>query len=391
LGEDDAVPFADHLTQSVPSKTPHLRADMQRTSKSAAPAAVRPKGGHTQPLLGKDLPQRDLSRSAFKPPAPSSVPPASANDSLEVWVARAHRWSVSAGQWLQAHRRTLRRPLGRLNEANGPELSNKPGAVLSRPHTRTLDVRPVPAGASANPAPSKASSERAGHSARPAPVRPVAAAPEAELDELFADEILARPGKDRSATTSPPKAVREIGARKKSTLLPGALGAVRKLAVPAATLLGAGVVAFYGFGAIVQHLQSQTPAVAAATVLAPPNDEDLRGDAEDMVDDSDLAVAPPGAKAPKPKLEMHSIDLGLPEGITVAADKGLLEINTGGGHKIYVDDVFIGRGPVRRVPLKSGSHKVMLKLDGDEDEGTVAVVAGRRVRFEPQPRASAAL
>jgi hypothetical protein len=73
--------------------------------------------------------------------------------------------------------------------------------------------------------------------------------------------------------------------------------------------------------------------------------------------------------------------LDLPPDLAVGADKGLLDIDTGAAHSIYVDDVFVGRGPQRRVPLRAGKHQVRLRLEGDESAIEVTVQTGRRTRL----------
>jgi hypothetical protein len=85
------------------------------------------------------------------------------------------------------------------------------------------------------------------------------------------------------------------------------------------------------------------------------------------------------------KLSDH---LDLPADLTVANDKGLLEVNTEGQHSIYVDGVFVGRGPVRRMPLVAGTHEIRLTLDGAEERYSANVHAGKRTLLgasKPEP------
>ncbi len=89
---------------------------------------------------------------------------------------------------------------------------------------------------------------------------------------------------------------------------------------------------------------------------------------------------------------MRASVVELPKGIRVAPGKGLLEVNTGGRHKIYVGGVFVGRGPVRRVPLKPGNHSVETQLDGQRMSYEAEVVEARRTKLEaPQSSGTAAL
>jgi len=97
-----------------------------------------------------------------------------------------------------------------------------------------------------------------------------------------------------------------------------------------------------------------------------------------------VAPAPPVAKsvvarpaALEPKIE----ELPIPPGMVVPEDKGLLEVDTAGKHGIYVDGTFVGRGPLRQVPLAPGSHAVRAELDADQLNATVDVRKGRRSRL----------
>jgi hypothetical protein len=73
-------------------------------------------------------------------------------------------------------------------------------------------------------------------------------------------------------------------------------------------------------------------------------------------------------------------DLPMPPGVVIAHAKGLLEIDTSDQQAIYVDGVFVGRGPLRRIPLDPGSHQVELR-DGSANSGfSVAIKQGRRAR-----------
>lgn len=99
---------------------------------------------------------------------------------------------------------------------------------------------------------------------------------------------------------------------------------------------------------------------------------------------ADLIAAPPGEEAvvAARKTVANRLELPLPEGLTVPQGKGLLEVDSGGQHKLYVDNVFVGRGPLRRIPIDPGTHQLQTQLDGIEEVHSVDVVAGRRVRLE---------
>ena len=60
--------------------------------------------------------------------------------------------------------------------------------------------------------------------------------------------------------------------------------------------------------------------------------------------------------------------------------KGLLEVVTSERELIYVNGVFVGRGPLRRIPLEPGKHEIRIKNNGAQRTGRVEVVATRRQR-----------
>jgi CheY-like chemotaxis protein len=74
-------------------------------------------------------------------------------------------------------------------------------------------------------------------------------------------------------------------------------------------------------------------------------------------------------------------DMDLPSDVAVAPDRGLLEIDVAAPHSIYVDGVFIGRGPTRRIPLREGPHEVRVRGDGVDAVQSIEVRKARRVRL----------
>jgi hypothetical protein len=158
--------------------------------------------------------------------------------------------------------------------------------------------------------------------------------------------------------------------------------------------MGAATLTFSGMGWLVERLhadqdappQLQQPADGIAahpdTLIEPSHTKE---DAAEV----NSVVAPPGSKPKGAQMQLTDSELPLPRGIEVAPGKGLLEINSGGKHKIYVEGVFVGRGPVRRVPLAAGPHQVTLRNDGEEVVSKVVVTAGKRTRLEPRTLAGA--
>jgi hypothetical protein len=75
-------------------------------------------------------------------------------------------------------------------------------------------------------------------------------------------------------------------------------------------------------------------------------------------------------------------DLPLPPGIVVSAARGMLEVDTGERNSmIYVAGTFVGRGPVRRIELDPGPHRVVARLGSEELECEATVTKGRRIRL----------
>jgi hypothetical protein len=60
--------------------------------------------------------------------------------------------------------------------------------------------------------------------------------------------------------------------------------------------------------------------------------------------------------------------------------KGLLEVVTSEDELVYVDGVFTGRGPLRRVPVTPGEHEVSIRKEGSVRQGTATVESGRTTR-----------
>ncbi|MCA9632188.1 MAG: response regulator [Myxococcales bacterium] len=144
----------------------------------------------------------------------------------------------------------------------------------------------------------------------------------------------------------------------------------------------AGLVAYFG----VRMLMG--PAASAET-----GGEEAPAAAAQAPQEQPSAQAPEAEEtAPKAKAKQESkvganvkLSVGdAPDDITLDADKGLLELNTGARHSIYVDEAFVGRGPRRRVPLGIGKHDVRIKLNGEELEQTVDIEGRRTTLFEVQ-------
>jgi hypothetical protein len=79
---------------------------------------------------------------------------------------------------------------------------------------------------------------------------------------------------------------------------------------------------------------------------------------------------------------LRAEDLELPAGLTVSQDRGLLEVDVDQSISVYVDGVFIGKGPVRQVPLREGAHEIHVQGDSVDMVQPIQVHRGRRARVE---------
>jgi hypothetical protein len=104
------------------------------------------------------------------------------------------------------------------------------------------------------------------------------------------------------------------------------------------------------------------------------------------------AVAPPAPEsaAPAPTAALGVVDSELPRGREVAAGQGIIEVETNGPDPIYVDEAFVGVGPVRRVAAAAGTHHVEIRGENAPGPLTLPLVAGRRahVKAAASPRAA---
>ncbi len=125
----------------------------------------------------------------------------------------------------------------------------------------------------------------------------------------------------------------------------------------------------------------------SALVTAPAAPESVVASSPAPVDPSTLVEATPAASvapvaeaaAASPSLAVDTLDL--PPGVSVPAGMALLEVETGAAHTIYVDDAFVGRGPLRRVVVEPGKHQVRLELGGQQLSEQPELTAGRRTKL----------
>lgn len=127
-------------------------------------------------------------------------------------------------------------------------------------------------------------------------------------------------------------------------------------------------------------------AAPAASAVAVPVDKVARAEPQAIVTVDPIVVASAlpaaavSASASQPGVWPVQ-DLELPSDVAVLPDRGLLEIEIRAPDSIYVDGVFIGRGPSRRIPLREGAHEVRVRGDGTDVVQTIEVRKARRVRL----------
>ncbi len=82
-----------------------------------------------------------------------------------------------------------------------------------------------------------------------------------------------------------------------------------------------------------------------------------------------------------PQASVSLRPIPVPEGMVVVPGKAMLEVVTGAGHAIFIDDRFVGRGPVRLVPLDPGSHTVRTRINDQERVDTIQLSEGQVARL----------
>lgn len=97
--------------------------------------------------------------------------------------------------------------------------------------------------------------------------------------------------------------------------------------------------------------------------------------------------APAPAPVPAPSVESAPVAAGLtveelepPHGMELAQGQGMIEIEIAGPDPIYVDDAFVGLGPMRRVAAAAGAHSVQIKGEHPRSPLELKVSAGKRAR-----------
>lgn len=90
---------------------------------------------------------------------------------------------------------------------------------------------------------------------------------------------------------------------------------------------------------------------------------------------SSTVVAQPSQGA----IQMVVEEAPMPDGLSWPG-KGLIEVVTSKDELIYVDHVFTGRGPLRRIPVSSGTHEIAVQSADDIHRGQLEVTVDKCTR-----------
>lgn len=165
-----------------------------------------------------------------------------------------------------------------------------------------------------------------------------------------------------------------------------ARSAGKKLAAPLSAVAAAGLVYYAG-----THLLAagDTPGLSKSVSGAEVPDlgtlamsKSKKAEGKPKTDDGDLVSTSASEKKksePEKEPPMQVEVTEMPQGLSWPG-KGLIEVVTSEEELIYVDGVFTGRGPLRRIPVSPGKHEVSIRTESSQRSGTVEVTANRNSR-----------
>lgn len=157
-----------------------------------------------------------------------------------------------------------------------------------------------------------------------------------------------------------------------------ALHAAKKLVAPLSAVSAAALV--YFAGSQVLGVDAQLALSRAVQAPAVPDLGSLDSDREKAAPQQQATASrdkkPPGRLVPQ---KMQTEVTPMPDGLSWPG-KGLVEVVTSEAELIYVDGVFTGRGPLRRVPVSPGSHEIEIRSGGQVRSGTVEVTTNKNTR-----------
>ena len=336
------IAFEDHTAAEA---TPLVRTPLVRIERSVAEKSDEPKGRKIQEF---DLGDAVLTMMELDD---EDAIPLEERLTLSMDDRETTRPPVPAAPPLDAYPPQLRPPTPNPEEQRGAE---EPVIVLAR--TKSFTPAPTPSSASGV-------SDSTERSESPRPV---------SVSQRARDAAL--PARDEPRRAVPPTRAEPSRLRR------------------VAGVVGTAMATAAAFGVSFTMVRAfQTPSASETTASGPdpsaaPVDESAAAVAVNP------AVPEPSSSSAAPAVAQATLklsdNLDLPADLTVAGDKGLLEVNTEGQHSIYVDGVFVGRGPVRRMPLVVGTHEIRLTLDGAEERYSANVHAGKRTLLgasKPEP------
>lgn len=190
-------------------------------------------------------------------------------------------------------------------------------------------------------------------------------------------------GPTLTATEPSQLRLRQGSGRTQAGPLAGAPGALKKAAAPLSALAAAALVyvaGSYVFG--VEGAVSLSKSAAAGPHIPELGSLPSSGDEAEKAAASKVEkrAASAASKAAEPVIpEMKSEQTTMPEGLSWPG-KGLIEVVTSEDELIYIDGVFTGRGPLRRIPVTPGKHHVAIKAGGQTRTGEVQVEADKNTR-----------
>lgn len=155
-------------------------------------------------------------------------------------------------------------------------------------------------------------------------------------------------------------------------------------AAAAASLVYLGGTHFLGVegGVGLNHMSSATEIPDLGT-LEEPNEATEEDDASDQGKVDRRAAAPSDSQTEsedQPQAGEMQVEIApMPDGLSWPG-KGLIEVVTSEEEVIYVDGVFTGRGPLRRIPVSPGEHEVSIRTGGTKRGGKVQVEINKNTR-----------
>ncbi len=392
------VPAAEGKPASAPPAASVAEPDSAEVDESWAPGEVASKGSAQPPESAEEASSKEAAAAPIEPatqvprPEPSPKAPEAFPKVKEVRLPTPLRSTAEESESSSAPAESPSAPAAASESAPTDAESEQPGEALESKEAAVAAKQPevaeseAAAEASADDEEAVADSPAAEVSAKPEPTaeadgeEPAEEAPakkkrapetQRSLTALPKTKAISFPSKaagrgEATADKTKGQPAQEAAAAAKSEPVEEEKESRLVGFAKVAGVMGVAGVASFLLVTWVRGLGAEAPAPAAeaSAPAAPPAVQAV-------------AKAKPMAAGPGVKVE----SLPLPPGIELAGDKGLLEISITEKDAIYVDDTFVGRGPLKRVPLEPGEHAVKLRKPGEEITHSVKIEAGSRTRL----------